>query len=170
MNAGESAFWRFSLRFYRRPAVPPLCMALQDSHGVDVNVLFLLLFLALHQRRLSAVEVRRIDHCAAAWRARAVQPLRALRRDLKSGVAPIEPAATEALRTEIKRCELHAERLQQEMLERLFPVATVGTHSAVALAAADNVAAYGEVAGALPDEMVQSLLTSFAMEFGESGT
>ncbi len=168
MNAGDSALWRFSLRFYRRPEVPALCLALQDRHGVDVNVLFLLLFLALHQRRLSTAEVHRIDHSTAEWRMRAVQPLRALRRDLKCGVATMDTAATEALRTEIKRCELHAERLQQEMLERLFPVATIGTHDTVALAAAANIAAYGEAVGTLPADQVQSLLASFALEFGET--
>lgn len=170
MNASESAFWRFSLRFYAHDGVPPLCLALQDHHGVDVNVLFFLLFFSLNKRRLAPADVHRIDHATAAWRARAVQPLRALRRDLKNGVASMDAHATEALRAEIKRCELHAERLQQEMLERAFPAATTGVASAVQDAAAANIAAYGAVIGTLPDGPVQRLLALFGKEFGAETT
>jgi len=166
MSKSESAFWRFSLRFYARNGVAPLCLTLQDRHGVDVNVLFLLLFFSLQQRRLSAADVQRIDHAAAAWRARAVHPLRTLRRDLKNGVAAMDVQATEALRNDIKRCELHAERLQQEMLEHAFPAATTGTQSTVQEAAAANIAAYGAVFGTLPDDLVKDLLGLFAEEVG----
>ncbi len=151
--------------------MPPVCLALQDQHGVDVNVLFFLLFLALEKRRLTPAEVQHIDRSTAAWRTRAVQPLRELRRDLKNGVALMETQAIESLRSDIKRCELHAERVQQEMLERAFPAASVGTPSPVEEAAAANVAAYGAVintaGGALPDDLVQTLLKLFAEAFGE---
>jgi uncharacterized protein (TIGR02444 family) len=165
MSKSESAFWRFSLRFYARDGVAPLCLTLQDQHGVDVNVLFFLLFFSLQQRRLSAADVQRIDRAAAAWRAHAVQPLRALRRDLKNGVAAMDAQATEALRSDIKRCELHAERLQQEMLEHAFPADTTGTQSTVHEATAANIAAYGAVVGTLPDELVKNLLRLFEEEF-----
>ena len=115
--------------------------------------------------------MQKIDHAAAAWRTRAVQPLRALRRDLKNGVTGMDATATEALRSEIKRCELHAERLQQEMLERSFPAASTGVTSTVKEAAAANIAAYcavlGSVNGALPADAVEKLLRFFAEEFGE---
>ena len=171
MSASRSAFWRFSLRFYARAEVASTCLTLQDRHGADVNLLFFLLFLSSHQRRLTPTEVQRIDHATAAWRTRAVQPLRALRRDLKNGVASMDAQATEALRTEIKRCELHAERLQQEMLERAFPASSMGEASSVKDAAAANIAAYGAVrgavSGALPEGPVQSLLRLFGEEFAE---
>lgn len=167
MGTSDSAFWRFSLRFYARDGVAPICLALQDQQGVDVNLFFLLLFLASKQRRLTTVEVQRIDHAAAAWRTRAVQPLRALRRDLKNGVAAMDAQATEALRSEIKRCELHAERLQQEMLERAFPAVSIGEASAVHEAATANIAAYGAVIGVLPADLVQMLLELFIKEIAE---
>ena len=170
MSANDSAFWRFSLRFYARPDVAPLCLALQDQHGVDVNLLFFILFLSLQQRLLTPADVRRIDQAAAGWRTRAVLPLRALRRDLKNAVAPMDMAATDTLRTEIKRCELQAERMQQEMLERTFPAATSGAASAVKKAAAANIAAYGAALGSrsrgtLPADVVETLLQLFYDEF-----
>ena len=167
MSASESAFWQFSLQFYAREGVAPLCLALQDQHGVDVNLLFLLLFLDSKKRGLSATEVRHMDHTVAAWRSRVVQPLRALRRDLKNGVTAMDAQAIEDLRSEIKRCELHAERLQQEMLERAFPAGTTGIASSVQAAATANIAAYGAVIGALPADTMRDLLELFTNAFGE---
>ena len=167
MSGSASAFWRFSLRFYAREGVAPLCLALQDQHGIDVNLLFLLLFLSTQQRRLCVTDVQKMNNAAAAWRTRAVQPLRALRRDLKNGVVGMDARSTEALRSEIKRCELHAERLQQEMLERAFPAASTGALSSVTEAAAKNIAAYGTLTGALPADAVQNLLRMFGEEFGD---
>ena len=143
MNKGESAFWQFSLRFYGRPGVPELCLALQDEHGIDVNLLFLLIFLAKQGRRLSVDEIRAIDREIAPWRTNVVQPLRALRRQLKDGFPLVEAAANDALRSEIKRCELQAEKLQQEMMERRFTVGAAGAPCDVRAAAAANIAAYG---------------------------
>ncbi len=108
-----------------------------------------------------------MNNAAAAWCTRAVQPLRALRRDLKNGVAGMDAQASEALRSDIKRCELHAERLQQEMLERAFPAASTGVLSSVTEAAAENIAAYGTLTGALPADAVQNLLRMFGEEFGD---
>lgn len=166
MNNGESAFWRFSLRFYARDGVAPLCLELQDQHGVDVNLLFFVLYFASQQRRINIGDAQKFDQAAATWRTRVVQPLRALRRDLKNGVAAMDPQATEALRSDIKRSELHAERLQQKMLEHAFPLATTGTPGAIPEAAAANIAAYGAVVGTLPDDLVKNLLRLFAEEFG----
>lgn len=168
MSDGDSAFWRFSLRFYAHDGVPTLCLHLQDAHGVDVNLLFFMLFLASHGRRLATDEVRRIDHTAAVWRERAVKPLRALRRDLKAGVTAMDAQTVEQLRSDIKRCELHAERMQQEMLERAFPAAALGTPDIATSAATANVAAYGSLLGngsnTLPAHTVSALLQSFDRE------
>jgi len=164
--SGDSAFWQFSLRFYRRPEVPALCLKLQDEHGVDVNLLFLLVFFSINKRRLTPGEVRRIDASISRWRECVVQPLRAIRRDLKNGIAPIDVNAADTLRSAIKRDELEAERLQQLTLERAFPVATTGTHAAPRAAAAANIAAYGKILGApLPGATVNALLASLFAEF-----
>ena len=173
MNAGESAFWLFSLRFYQRPQVAPLCLALQDNHGVDVNVLFFLFYFAVNQRQLTIDEVRRIDRSIRNWRLTVVQPLRAIRRGLKTGIAPVAPAANEALRSSIKRDELLAERLQQETLEREFPLATTGFQATPGTAAAENISAYSAVVCAmksntgagLPESAVNTLLKALAQEF-----
>jgi uncharacterized protein (TIGR02444 family) len=165
MDESGSAFWRFSLRFYRRPDVPALCLALQDDHGVDVNLLFFINFLAINGRRLNADEVRVIDAQGSAWRRLVVQPLRTLRRQLKSGITPVPTAASQALRSAIQQNELHAERLQQEALESAFPVATTGTAAAPRVAAAANLTAYSALTGPLPEATIQTLLAALYEEF-----
>ena len=102
----QSAFWQFSLAFYARPRVADACLELQDNAGVDVNVMFYLLFIATHQRQVSRDEVARIDALASAWRDHAVLPLRTLRRKLKTGVEPLPVKDTESLRSAVKRLEL----------------------------------------------------------------
>ena len=165
MAGDDSAFWRFSLRFYRRPEVPPLCLALQDQHDADVNLLFFILFLATNRRQLSVDDVRAIDASIRDWRERVVQPLRAVRRDLKTGIKPIDAQVAEALRSAIKRDELQAERLQQEALEQNFLIASTGIAATIRTAAAANLAAYGEVIGALPQATVNALLNALFEEF-----
>jgi uncharacterized protein (TIGR02444 family) len=183
MNGGASAFWQFSLRYYRRAEVPAACLSLQDEQGIDVNLLFFILFLAINQRQISADEIRRMAACVSEWRTRVVQPLRAIRRDLKSGIAPVDAVAAEALRSAIKRDELQAERLQQEILEREFPPASVGSHAPARVAAEANIAAFGTVGtmgtlgtvgtvgtagtvgGTLPAAHINTLLTALREEF-----
>lgn len=160
-----SAFWQFSLRFYRRPEVPPLCLALQDQQGVDVNCLFFTLYLAVNGRVLNVDDARRIDNHINAWRSRVVQPLRAIRRAMKGGIAPIDAQGAQALRDAIKRDELQAEHLQQQALEQAFPLASTGTSAAPCVAAAANLQAYNALVGGLPQATMGTLLASLNEEF-----
>lgn len=167
----ESAFWRFSLRFYARPGVPELCLTLQDEYGVDVNLLLFLLYSARQGLRLSVDDLRDIDHTIKDWRTQVVQPLRTIRRQLKSGIPPIATAASEALRSKIKNCELHAERLQQNMMELRFAAPTpIAAPGVIRDAAAANIRAYGrllETTGStLPNKPAQELLEEFSCLYG----
>jgi uncharacterized protein (TIGR02444 family) len=162
-GAHGSSFWEFSLGFYDRPGVAEACLQLQDQAGVDVNVLLYALFLATGLREIDRTDAARIDACAKTWREQVVIPLRTLRRQLKIGIEPYEPADTARLRSTVKRVELDAERIEQEYLERLFPPGTSGTLSASRDAAAQaNVAAYGELCGGLPAVPVAALLAALA--------
>jgi uncharacterized protein (TIGR02444 family) len=159
----NSAFWNFSLEFYARPRAAGACLELQDSAGVDVNLLLYLLFLANHLRTVCRDDVARLDELVATWRERTVLPLRALRRELKTGIAPIPVIDSEPLRSAIKRDELEAERVEQELLEQRAPVATLGLPAASRDAAARaNLAAYASFLNGLPEAPVAILLDAFA--------
>ena len=115
-QAQGSPFWHFSLAFYRAPGVADACIRLQDECGVDVNLLFFLLWHAALKRRFSVADVEAADNAIRSWRTTAVIPLRHVRRTLKNVAGLADPGAAEAFRTKVKGLELEAERLQQEAL------------------------------------------------------
>lgn len=142
-----SPFWRFSLRFYRRQGVADACIALQDSYGVDVNILLFLLWLALARRCVSSAAATAVCARVAPWRDDVVVPLRTLRRRLKEGSSLVERGAAELFRTRIKAIELESERLQQESLFALATGLATENASTVEAAARANVAAYEQTLG-----------------------
>jgi len=160
--AEPSPFWRFSLRFYAVPGVAPACIELQDRAGVDVNVLFFLLWNAAQGRTLSQAEVADIDRKVGAWRDVAVVPLRSIRRALRTPPAIMAADVAEGFRNRIKAAELEAERLQQEALYRLAqPVIGSAAPSAVEAARA-SIAAYQAVLRPFPPGPLDTVLTAFA--------
>ena len=162
----ESPFWRFSLRFYARSKVSAACLALQDEAGVDVNLLLFLLFLAEHQRSVTAGDIARLDSSIAAWREEVVKRLRDLRRALKPGIGAIPTTVNETFRSQIKRLELESERIEQSVLEG-FSADGIGSSSpSRTAAAAANVAAYeAQLGRSFPSEARSAILSAFG-EFG----
>ena len=137
-----SPFWRFSLRFYRRPGVADACIALQDGCGVDVNILLFFLWLAAERRCVPSAAAAAVCARVAPWRDDVVVPLRTLRRRLKEGSSLVERGAAELFRTRIKAIELESERLQQEAMFTLAAGLATENASTVEAAARANVAAY----------------------------
>jgi uncharacterized protein (TIGR02444 family) len=137
-----SPFWRFSLRFYRQPGVADACIALQDSCGVDVNILLFLLWLATARRCVPAAAAQELCAKTAAWHDDVVVPLRTLRRRLKDGSTLVERGAAELFRTRIKAVELESERLQQEAMFALAAALLTENAATIEAAGRANVAAY----------------------------
>lgn len=165
MSAGAAgparSFWDFSLSFYARPGIPPACLGLQDEGGADVNVVLYLLRLAELGRRLAAEDVGRVEGLVATWREDVVRGLRDVRRAMKCPSAGFDPEAVERLRTEVKRVELAAERLQQETMERLLPAAVLGVPASREEAARANLAHYAARLGGLPAAPLAVILDAF---------
>jgi uncharacterized protein (TIGR02444 family) len=155
----DSAFWRFSLRFYALPDVAPACLALQDEANVDVNLMLFLLFLADNGRAVTRDDIARLDASIAPWRTEVVEPLRAIRRRLKSGIGEIPTATSEGLRNMVKKIELEAERLEQGRLEKT--ASSLGKPGVRNEAASANLAAYEAHLGALPDAPKALVLKAF---------
>jgi len=117
--AENGRFWAFSLAVYARPGVAEACLRLQEARGLDVNLLLHALWCGALGHRIALAERRRLDEAVAPWHAGAVQPLRAVRRWLKSQeVLPAD--AAQGLRAGVKAQELEAERLEQGLLESLL--------------------------------------------------
>lgn len=165
MNDVPSAFWDFSIDFYAQAGVATACLELQDQAGADINVVLYLFFLASSSRQLDGTEVAMLDATVSTWRDQVVQPLRAVRRHLKSAAPQFDRDACSRLREEIKRSELAAERIEQHTIEHLFPPSTFG-HRAVSREAAIRASldAYAGHLGRLPVAATDQLITLFAKQ------
>jgi uncharacterized protein (TIGR02444 family) len=159
----KSPFWRFSVKFYAEPGVAQACIDLQDQAGVDVNILFFLLWNATQNRALNNAEVADLERNIGAWRDMAVVPLRNMRRALKSPPQAVAPHQAEGFRTRIKAVELEAERLQQEAMYEFAQSGRIGRPAASQIEAARaSAAAYQAVLRPFPAGPLDTVLTAFA--------
>ncbi|MDX1423550.1 MAG: TIGR02444 family protein, partial [Kiloniellales bacterium] len=154
-SESDNPFWEFSLSLYGRPGVAEACLALQDRHGLDVNLLLYCCWAGARARRLDAADIVRLVAAVVDWQGAVVRPLRAARRHLK-GLAGADDARLADLRSRVKGCELAAERIEQAMLVDALPPRAAETQPPVQQAAhqaecaAANLARYLEVAGVAP--------------------
>lgn len=139
------SFWDHSLAFYARPGVEGACLALQERHGLDVNMLLLCLWLGRGGVRLDQRGVARLMAAAKPWHDHAVVPLRGVRQRLKRPLGAIPADAAEALRQRVKALELEAERLEQDALAAAAPP-EANAPPGLATAAA-NLMTWGRVGG-----------------------
>jgi uncharacterized protein (TIGR02444 family) len=100
--------WEWALKTYPRPDVEAACLALQDEH--EVNVCYLL-WAAWGQAEGRSLDLAAGAVLAQAWEDDVAAQLRYARRHLKPARPGVADAAREALRGEVKRLELAAERL-----------------------------------------------------------
>lgn len=118
----DNAFWQFSLAVYGAPGVATECLVLQDTLGIDVNLLLFVAWLGQKRRiALSESDIARVEGIVQPWHLQAVRPLRAIRRDLKA----FPTADRELFRNRVKALEIEAEQIEQALLfsagTRLFP-------------------------------------------------
>lgn len=136
----DEALWRFSTAFYDRADVAEALIKLQDRAGFDVNLILFALWFGLSGRnRFTAAELAAADRAAGPIRSDLVEPLRALRRSLRSN----PDADIQRLREEIKRLEFAAERILQNRLARIAGAPGGDDDPASRVAAAEaNLALY----------------------------
>jgi uncharacterized protein (TIGR02444 family) len=106
----DSEFWRFSLALYGRTEVAKECLALQDAHGIDVNILLFCAWLGTRSVALNREDIEAASRVVAAWQDDVVRPLRIVRRRVKALLAD------DGFRTGFKDVEIKAEQIEQAML------------------------------------------------------
>jgi uncharacterized protein (TIGR02444 family) len=110
----SNPFWDYSLAVYQLDGVATSCLTLQDSFGLDVNLLLYAAWVACREQRLSDAHVGGVESVIVDWREQVVRPLRALRRQLQG-----YPRAA-GVCDDIKHLELRAEQQQQDMMYAFF--------------------------------------------------
>jgi len=125
------SFWRFAVRCYRCEGVPEACLALQDQHGADVNVLLFCCWIGATRGEFKYQDLNAVLTFSRRWANQVVRPLRAVRTWMKVTGCPdalVPGDSCMALRERIKNVEFEAEQLQenvmQSILEHIPPLAT----------------------------------------------
>lgn len=120
MNANTHAgFWLWSLKCYAVEGAAPLLLRLQDSFGFNINLLLWCAWCARSFQELPEETMRSAMALTALWSGEVSARLRAARRALKSPPAAADAGAASALRSDVQAAELAAEKIEQDMLERL---------------------------------------------------
>ncbi|HYP84268.1 TIGR02444 family protein [Variovorax sp.] len=106
--------WNYIAAAWSRPGAAQDLLRRQDDEGLDV-VLHLFARWALDQgRALDDAALREAEALVRPWRDQVVQPLRRLRRALKTMDA--DAGRRETVRAQLQAAELAAERAQLEQL------------------------------------------------------
>ena len=108
----DNDFWRFSLAVYRQDRVAEECLALQESIGLDVNLLLFCAWTGSQSTVLSSANIQGASSSVAAWQDRVVRPLRSARQYMKL----LEGGEIEDLRARVKGVEIEAEQVEQAIL------------------------------------------------------
>ncbi|MDX1491502.1 MAG: TIGR02444 family protein [Pseudohongiellaceae bacterium] len=119
-------FWDYSVRVYATHDVSNHCLQLQDSFGFDVNLILFCCWHASTRAELDPVVLHRACELSAIWSKELVKPMRRARRWMKAPASQLVLPPSEQiqeqwqqLRQQIKKVELQAEMLQENMLESL---------------------------------------------------
>ena len=109
----DNPLWDFAVAVYAMPGVAEECLALQGSHGIDVNLLMFCAWLgAARAAVLTGDELTEAEAAVRSWHENVVRQLRAARVYSKG----LPAAEDTGLRARIKRIELEAERIELAML------------------------------------------------------
>ena len=115
----DTEFWTWSLTAYDRPGAAPSLLRLQDEAGLNVNVILWCLWCAEKYREPEEALLRTAIDLTNRWSAPIAAHLRAARKLLKSPPPQANPANAETVRDGIKKAELDAEKLEQDILQAL---------------------------------------------------
>lgn len=116
----DNPFWQFSLAVHGAPGVDAECLALQDTRGIDVDVLLFCVWLGAEGVVLDDETMAAIEAKVQPWRDTAIAPLRAARRGIKI-MPEMADADVAALRKEVAALELRAEQIEHAMLYGMAP-------------------------------------------------
>lgn len=106
----ENAFWDYSLRVYGIAGVEEICLELQDTFGLDVNLVLYAAWLASINQQLTSQHLASLEAEIRPWRDQVIRPLRNLRCTWRQ----YPPAAD--LRRRLQELELDAEHQQQDRM------------------------------------------------------
>jgi uncharacterized protein (TIGR02444 family) len=145
-DAAATPIWDFVLNYYGRKGVSEALIGLQDSQGIDVNMLLFLMWMSAQKKSVAADDIKVVSDTSHPWQRSVVVPIRAVRRLLKDNAPLVAADAVAAFRKKVQAIELEGEQLQLNAMAglaaRLNPVTAATQESA----ARQNIKAFESAA------------------------
>jgi uncharacterized protein (TIGR02444 family) len=147
-SAGASPpIWDFVLNYYRQQGVSEAAVVLQDTAGIDVNMILFLMWLSSQKKTLAEADMRKLGENSHGWQRSVVVPIRNIRRLLKENAPFVAQEAALAYRKKIQAIEIEGEQLQLNGMAdaaNSLPTQSVGSPDQ---AARENLATFAKVSG-----------------------
>jgi uncharacterized protein (TIGR02444 family) len=142
-------FWSFSVTLYSKPGVANACLALQNDHDLDVNLVLFCIWYGQNHGELSSSQLDELLDFSLLWATHVVKPLRQARRWIKQNRDDCEIPAErlESFRDRVKKLELEAEQLQQNRLQQLAQAGDNSDQGGSSTAAETNLDRYLQCMG-----------------------
>lgn len=118
-TAVSTPIWDFVLNYYGHKGVSDALIGLQDNHGIDVNMLLFLMWMAAQSKSVAADDVKFVSTTSQAWQRAVVVPIRGVRRLLKENPPLVPAEAAAAFRKKVQAIELEGEQLQLNAMAAL---------------------------------------------------
>lgn len=145
--SANAPIWDFVLNYYGRKGVSEALIGLQDSYGIDVNMLLFLVWVAAQRRSLGADDVQRVSEASHAWQRNVVVPIRAVRRLLKENAPLVSPDTAAAFRKKVQAVELEGEQAQLNAMAAMAATLTTRRASSSETAVLQSLEAFQHVLG-----------------------
>lgn len=143
--------WDYATTLYSAPAVAERCLALQDAHAANVNLLLLCCWAGQAGVILDIPALRSAEEVVAEWEKRMVVPLRLQRRRLD-----LSRSGCREERQRLLTEELQAERREHDLLQAWFSKREQGERYPLRSAIAANLANYARLL-AIPEADIAGL-------------
>lgn len=121
-TVSDHNLWAFACEVYSQSGVADACIHLQDHYGLDVPLLLFCCWYGRYYGELSPLQIQQALSFSKGWSANTTQPLRAIRRNMKSSYGqqwPLAEGEWLSLREQVKSAELESERLLLQGLSQL---------------------------------------------------
>jgi uncharacterized protein (TIGR02444 family) len=114
--------WEFAVAVYEQETVKSACLRVQARYGLSISLLLGSIWTGTQgYGRLGLTDLETTVRRAMEWHRDVIEPIRALRRQLRQQPPPGAEAATHHLRRQLVEAELNAERIEMRLFLEDFP-------------------------------------------------
>lgn|SRR5690625_3954941 len=122
MQKDPLELWNFAVALYEEEDVKAACLRVQARYGLSISLLLGAIWIGINGLgRLGATDLETVIRRAMEWHREVIEPIRALRRQLRRDPPIGVEMQTHELRRQLVEAELGAERIEMRLLLQDLP-------------------------------------------------